>query len=719
MVTYEGVTQARLDRVTTAAEDWGGLRGRFLGLRDQLAQRVEQPMTAGWEGSAALRAREQVRRAAEQLDAAAEEAHDIATLLGDAVGEFRQAQSELRRLAEVDAPAQRMRITPQGDVVDLVQEDAGPQGLDLGEALTRQLRTTAMAARIQEVLNRATQADQALSWALAQDPNGEDDRGFNPGSFTDLDQADAARRDLGEALDLARREQLGPAELDRLNALLEAHQGDPAFAESFATGLGARGTMEFWRRVNNPDPLHNPTGVLPPERAEALTRLQTSLGGTLATASHGHGEAMAGWKKDMTALGTERFEGPGYSPNGFQLMSSLMRTGRYDSAFLNEYGSALVDAEQAGGKGATLSYTWRLEDAGASWDHLAAKGATGDPMGAFSVALGNNPQAATAFLDPGPDGSNKHLDYLLKERVWYYDGRSPSFPGDPGPLGPALEAAATGDPAGQADGDRRHTEAQARTAQAILVGLKPEAGEERVPKGMEVSVANLLADYVDDTHAAFGGVDARQPSGAADGTPYTTPDGSAHIAVNQNTLIRVMRGAADDPDAYAVMHLAETRKVSETLADIPPGASENQRSAQIQQSAAALMVYDAIRDDVRLDMRDDANDKVEWDTKVIQSIASVADIPTGPAKDIIDPLMDVWLTSVVNDTKEANENRTLDAISREDLESRGQLKEQIRQWAEQREKGSSSSSAVSVLLFQVDNTGRTSYDNALGALRRP
>ncbi|MFF0387969.1 hypothetical protein ACFYS8_04650 [Kitasatospora sp. NPDC004615] len=723
MLTFEAVTEARLDRVTAAAEAWGALRNRYLGLHDQLVQQVVNRMAAGWEGSAATQAKARVGKAADQLNAAAEEAADLAKLLNDAAGEFRDAQNRLRQLVEEEAPAEQLRITSSGEVVDVHPEPDGaqqPGGFLGGLMPARQQAVLLMTAKINAVLAQATQADQATAWALAQDPNGARDHGFNADGFNDLDQARAAERDLAEALDLARKGgSLSPVELARLNALLEARKGDQAFAEAFATGLGARGTMEFWRSVNDPaqygDPFAGALGVQPPGRAETMAKLQASLGETLGTASQSHSQAMGDWKKEMIGLGPEPMAGGGRAPYGFQLMGSLMRTGEYDSGFLNEFGSALVDTERSAGKGATLAYGWDF-GGGANWDHLAERPVTADPMAAFAVALGNNPDAATAFLDPGPGGTNDHLNYLLKDRQWPLDGDRGMFHATAGPLGPALEAAATGDPAGQADGDRRHNDAQARVAQATLVALDPKPGEEELPGGLEGPIANVLADYVDDTHAAFGGVDDKQPGGATNGSVYTTPDGSSHIAVNQGTLIRVMRGAAEDPDAYAVMHTAETRKVSEVLQDIPPGASETQQRDQIQQSAAALSVYDAIRDDIRYDKRDDDNGDVEWNAKVVQSVVAVADIPAGPAKNVIDPLTDTWLTSVVNDSKEATNNKALADVGRHDLEAKGQLKLQIGEWAKQRG-DNEDGSHVNVLQREAENTRGTSYNSAIEALR--
>ncbi|WP_404870934.1 hypothetical protein ACI1MP_37410 (plasmid) [Kitasatospora griseola] len=723
MLTFEAVMEAKLDRVTGAAEAWGALRNRYLGLHDQLVQQVVNRMAAGWEGSTAAQAQARVGRAADQLNAAAEEAADLAALLNDAAGEFRDAQNRLRQLVEEEAPVEQLRITAAGEVVDVRPEPDAQQQSDGGLAavLARQQAVMLMTAKVNAVLAQATQADQDAAWALAQDPNGARDDGFNADGFNDLDQARAAERDLAEALDLARKGgKLSPAELARLNALLEARKGDQAFAEAFATGLGARGTMEFWRSVNDPgqygDPFGGPFGAQVPGRAETMAKLQASLGETLGTATQSDSQAMGDWKKEMIGLGPERMAGGGYDPNGFQLMGSLMRTGVYDSGFLNEFGTALVDTERSAGKGATTGYVWQLDGGAANWDHLAERGTTADPMAGFAVALGNNPDAATAFLDPGPGGANDHLKYLLKDREWPLDAGNGTFHATSGPLGPALEAAATGDPAGQADGDRRHTEAQARVAQATLIAIDPEAGEEKLPGGLEGPIANVLADYVDDTHAAFGGVDDRQPGGATNGSVYATPDGSSHIAVNQGTLIRVMRGAAEDPDAYAVLHTAETRKVSEVLQDIPPGASETQQRDQIQQSAAALSVYDAIRDDIRYDKRDDDNDAVEWDAKVVQSVVAVADIPAGPAKDVIDPLTDTWLTSVVNDSKKANDNKALAEVGRQDLEAKGQLKFQIGEWARQRGDAADGSS-VNVLQREAENTRGTSYNSAIEALR--
>ncbi|MFC8717652.1 hypothetical protein [Kitasatospora sp. NPDC057198] len=130
------------------------------------------------------------------------------------------------------------------------------------------------------------------------------------------------------------------------------------------------------------------------------------------------------------------------------------------------------------------------------------------------------------------------------------------------------------------------TQAQARVAEAALEAVVPPAGDEKVP-GLERPLANVLADYVDDTHAAFG-VDGSQPYGSENKPVRTDLDGSAHIEVNRGTLIRVMRGASEDPEAFAVLKVAENRKYDEVMRDIPPGASEEQQLRLVNGGAAAL-----------------------------------------------------------------------------------------------------------------------------------
>ncbi|WP_406729658.1 DUF6571 family protein [Streptomyces sp. GD-15H] len=98
-----------------------------------------------------------------------------------------------------------------------------------------------------------------------------------------------------------------------------------------------------------------------------------------------------------------------------------------------------------------------------------------DPLDGVLGIMAKDPGTATSYLDPGPDGKNDNLTYLLTERDWNHvdttrwQGKvqvtgEDTFDQDVrAGLGLALAAGATGNVAG-ADGTEfgRHTAAQAR-----------------------------------------------------------------------------------------------------------------------------------------------------------------------------------------------------------------------------------------------------------------
>ncbi|MDX3589028.1 hypothetical protein [Streptomyces europaeiscabiei] len=67
---------------------------------------------------------------------------------------------------------------------------------------------------------------------------------------------------------------------------------NPGFTERFATGLGADGTLQFWRDLAFP-----PGGAVEGDKAKLLAQVQDDLSMSLANASHGDSPAMEAWKK--------------------------------------------------------------------------------------------------------------------------------------------------------------------------------------------------------------------------------------------------------------------------------------------------------------------------------------------------------------------------------------------------------------------------------------
>lgn len=276
-----------------------------------------------------------------------------------------------------------------------------------------------MQKRIEKVLREATAADEAADWALRQDSNGKNSDSFNKNIYTSLDSARDAKKDMAEALRLTKKgEDLTNDELGLLGKLLSKRKNDMVFAEKFALSMGPKGALEFWREASGPN-----SGERGGERNTALKQLQASLGSTLGIATQSESAAMDGWKEKMRALGPQMIDPGGIggpSAKGYQLMSSLMRSGSYDSDFLHDYGRDLLSYEKTRSP-STPRELWAPDSTMPRIDY-SGDGPGADPMTGYMDALSKNPEAATGFLDPGEPRENGNLKYLVDDREWVEDG---------------------------------------------------------------------------------------------------------------------------------------------------------------------------------------------------------------------------------------------------------------------------------------------------------
>ncbi|MBV6703277.1 hypothetical protein KV557_40400 [Kitasatospora aureofaciens] len=616
MLSYETVRTTQLAALTTAAEEWTTLRGRYLGLHDRLSAELAGPSAEGWEGEAAAAARALIAEVAGQFTAAGQESADLGTLLADAARQFADAQRQLTRLADEDAPAAHLRVSATGAVTDVhpLHDDESARHQPDYQAvflLERRRALAELTGRIESVLRVATEADEAAAWALRSAPPAPGDRPFGPDGCHTLAEARQARADLGVALALAaKRAALTPDELTRLDALLSAHADDPAFAAEFATTLGPQPALELWRDLNDPT-LSRSSGR---QRTDALRRLQASLGAVLATATHSTDPAMRAWEQEIVRLGPRQLTRPGGGPmpTGYQLMSALLRSGRYAPGFLTAYGESLLAVERAAKVPPQL--LWAPDATQPAWDHLG-EGRGGDPVAGFLAALGHHPQAATAFLDPGDPRRTDHLVYLLHGRRWPEELVAGAHVRGLHTLGLAIEAATTG---GHPDGLRHHTPAQARVLHDTVTLLDGGIGREHLPPGLHLPVAAALADYAADTHAVLSGTSrAAREHAAATAAGVWTDDrtGEVRMAVEKGPLIRVLRGLADLPEAHHRLQQAELTHIAERLGGLPASAPDPEWKGLMADSAVALGVLDAVQADAVLDQRDDAAKVAAWKAK--------------------------------------------------------------------------------------------------------
>jgi catechol 2,3-dioxygenase-like lactoylglutathione lyase family enzyme len=612
MVTFSNLLHADLGKLQAAADEWKLLPKKYQGLQELFEARVTKPLKSDWHGNAADQAQTSLAKIKKQYGAAAEEAQAIATLLLDVHAEFSTAQKKLRRIIDEEAPAEKLEVLDGGMVIDADLDNQGSTDAYRDTFLPeRKAEIEAMQRRIEKVLRDATAADEAADWALRQDSNGKNSDSFNKNIYTSLDAARGAQKDTAEALRLANKggENLSNEELDRLGSILAKRKNDMIFAEKFATGMGPKGVLEFWREASGPN-----SGERGSERNAALKQLQAGLGSTLGIATQSDSAAMDGWKEKMLALGPQTIDpgdSGGPSAKGYQLMSSLMRSGAYDTDFLNDYGRDLVRYEKSRSP-ATSREVWAPDSTMPRIDY-SGDGPGADPMTGYMDALSKNPEAATQFLDPGEPRENGHLTYLVDDREWVKDGFHEKT--GQGSLALAVEAGATGHQPGHEDAVRDHTAAQARIMRDSINMLDGGPKNETLPEGMHRPIAHALGDYVSDTHHILSSVNDGSYGHSGENASGVWTDketGQMRMAVDRGSLIRVMRGVSDDPEAYHTIQEAETAHVAKQLADMPHDMDEEKVKGVMSNCAKGMGAIDAIQGDVILDRSAGEKSEHKW-----------------------------------------------------------------------------------------------------------
>ncbi|MFB7332667.1 DUF6571 family protein [Streptomyces adustus] len=323
-----------------------------------------------------------------------------------------------------------------------------------------------------------------------------------------------AARDAKRATELAKKnpQDLSPQEFDELNALLAANYDEYPFAEKLVGALGAKKTLRLWSDLSG---LGHPDGYGQTsdfQRADELDDMQKNLSLTVAAATDSDSPAMTKWKKDMVAIGDKPIRDFGPSPHsgsagpeGFVVMSNLMRYGDYDDKFLEDYGTALIKEDKRVMEGADKLYGsgWGTED---TVNHLGNDQGN-DPLTGYMKALANSPDAATAFFtakqkgDDGKTEPNANFKYLFEDRKWPDD----SMPGKESvtglnSMGHALEAATTGHrPGEQATAeDIKHSKEQAGLFSALVKSVSEDQDRLQEHAFLSDSFANISAEYMPD-----------------------------------------------------------------------------------------------------------------------------------------------------------------------------------------------------------------------------
>ncbi|MET7622345.1 hypothetical protein [Streptomyces sp. NPDC005408] len=334
---FEALHSANFKLLDDRVTDWTSMLTKLKELEKDAREGLRgRALKANWAGYNATVSREFIGKTAGEFADAQTQATSIRDITSDTRDELKTQQRLLREAIE-RGRGKHLTVTAKGGGFT-VEENP-----DSKDSTTSQKDVDELRNELQRILDKATEIDSTAATSLKALVD-LTDHGFSDAVYKDRDSAAAAVKKADRLAALAKKdpEDLTVKEFDELNAGLKEYANDDLFAERFATSLKAKGTLEFWSKLNEP----STNAELYRARREQLDDLQQNLSLTLANATQSDTAAMAEWKRQIVDLGDKPVgRGAGF-PFGVQVMSNLMRWGDYDDQFLNDYGNKLMDTER-------------------------------------------------------------------------------------------------------------------------------------------------------------------------------------------------------------------------------------------------------------------------------------------------------------------------------------------------------------------------------------
>ncbi|MFE3638885.1 hypothetical protein [Streptomyces sp. NPDC059168] len=649
-----------LSKLTTAAERWDGMAKKFSD-REGDYRRDVHGITLGpaWVGQSADAANKRFDITLKEFQSAQTEAKAIADLFRDAHTNLTELVGRLKA-ARTEAVEAKMKVSDQGVVTyDYTQVPEGERNAlhhDPDYQASVHKAVISWQNRIDGAVKAISDADEGIEIAfkaVVQDTDifdGTAGTGFNGHAQGDIEKYEAEK-----AADIATRlnngDKVSAADLAELRRSFRDNSDDKAFSQTLLKDLGPDGTIKLINSLNDraydSDTKH---------KAQYM-ELQGGLADTLATATDvpasvknmppgskafdqwlatDDGRFYKQWTDGLDKYGTKNYGSKTNPLYGYQSLASMMEHSdkKYDDQFLYQVTDDMISAEK---KHPGIFTEW-----GPGHDGIRA-----DAIDTTLGVMSRNPSAATEFFDPAGNGSgsdhvgNNHLHYLAGSgddtRDWpkhVIAGVSVTEMDDPlsrTGLADALQAGATGH-VPYTDKQEplpsyTHTPEQTRVMDGILKSLDQGTSTE-VHKNLQVPIAQAIAEYTPDTHEILGGLDGDYATHMKDGYFMDSKHTDrAHLSTPIDSLLHVMRGVSEDPDAYATMDKAESRYINAELDKLPQGVSGYSESNPLAKSGAALGAYDAIREDVLNDERTGAYSEADWKSKIAYHIIGGAVTP--------------------------------------------------------------------------------------------
>ncbi|MEV7594403.1 hypothetical protein AB0O42_29490 [Streptomyces sp. NPDC089922] len=589
MLTYENVMNAPLAKLQAAVTDWTAVAGKL----DEMAEAARTGMKAKsdkaeWSGVTAGVARGFVDKTAKEFEDAAKAAKGMHTVLADAHATFKAAQDELKKLAD-EAPAAGFRIDATGRVsaIPLATEaDRNAARHDPDHQQTLNAHRSAWQSRVDRAVENAQDADDSLVRVLRA--NATDEHDFSAPKFTTLDAEQVAR-----AADLMKKV-TGPGgtarnveALRELEELLDDNREDPEFSTGFYRTIGAEGTLEMYSRMSLDA---TSLGAAGKDRALMVAHIQGDMGAMLGLATHKDvpGHLDAAWTTQLMKAGRKEMDvfGGVRQIYGYQALGALLREGKYDTEFLTSVGRDMVAMDRKDPRAWEFHTPIGLETV-LNQDPNGGRGFY--PLTGLMEALGNNPDAATAFFnEPVREDSNKDglvtkddkpvggrhgmargmVDYML-DKPPYMDGFDITRSADLHPaqqaLGDALMAAVSHRTPGDEDAPPvAHTREMAAVMERIVekIGDKPELvdakpGDPAGPlNGLSGHFGQMAAEYMPDIQAS------------ADNASRLIKANGVMAEFNKADMAAFVGAVGQDPDAYGAITNAQRAFTTTLINDV-------------------------------------------------------------------------------------------------------------------------------------------------------
>lgn len=716
MPTYQQIMEMDFSSLAKAADGWKKMAARFKTLEDVFQKDVQSvSIGQGWQGESANSSIRPFAVTLGEYSGARTEARAMESLLRDAHSTFVELQSRLKSAVQ-DARDGGMKLSEGGVAsFDFSKVDAStanavrhdPSLRDTEHAYTR---------RIADAVQAVNEFDEDVKRALlnASGADGTSLFGFNSKAVGDVEAVEVLALS-----DKIRAGYASAAELKHYRDVLRQNSGDKHFSEAYLHALGGKDALLLADQMNL---AANERGLSASDK-KLYESISTGLANTIASGTKDPDSyAYKSFVNGLKAHGDDSWNN--LKPvHGYQVLATLMRNGEgYGKEFLNDIANGIIATEND--KPRIWAHAYDNER-----PNLAA-----DPLDALLGIMSKDPDAATYILDPAAEGNkNNHLEYLLTKREWSDSYMAPLYgaprdiedPFKASGLGAAIQSAATGHAPGEKLGPPGpHTEGQARVMHNAIRLLDAEMKGDEFPNHLSAlrqPMAMAMADYVADTHVTLAGQESNY--GGVGGSESIYGAGKeAHIAVGQGSLVRVMRGIADDAPAFSLLYDAE-RAYGASVLDQAPGFSGtvhessedwNNRASGI---GNAMGVLNGIGADVYADKHDDrekwAEKTANYSVNGVNGLIGEIPLAGSAASSLVDTIGFNWEQGIKDDA----ENEAKKQGSNNYAAGADGLNQMIQKWGDR--EGVSKDNAFDAARREANNSFTSGRDAARTHLQSP